>query len=395
MTTGIGARILALRTSRGLTQRDLAEPKYTAAYVSSVENGHRVPSSDALAHFAARLSIDVAELSTGRHPGEALALDIELLSMSHSPQWYSGIAASPTEPDARRAEASVVLGRLASSVDAAAAHFERAHRLLADAPPHHRAAAVAGRAWCARRQGDPGYAAYLLGALRDELHRASLPSPSALLAVHTLLALCQNDLGEDAAPAVAAALELAPAGDPAHAAELHLTVARTLASAGRTAEAASSLAAARAAALAAWLSAPIAEVRRLRGRSRLAAGDPGGALADFTAALAGLPADPDLIADLAVTYRALGSPSTATELLADVSAPTAAVHRAWTLLAPETAEDHLRAAIALLKPAGPRRDLADAVLALADLLAAAGRGPDALEALSDGLAAVDALGRPS
>ncbi|WP_238008235.1 tetratricopeptide repeat protein [Dactylosporangium sp. AC04546] len=395
MTTGIGARILALRTSRGLTQRDLAEPNYTAAYVSSVENGHRVPSSDALAHFAARLSVDVAELTTGRRPGEALELDIELLTMSHSQQWYSGIAASSTEPGERRAEASIVLGRLESAVDTAAAHFERAHRLLADAPPHHRAAAVAGRAWCARRQGDPGYAAYLLGALRDELVRAGLPAPGALLAVQTLLGLCQNDLGEDAGPAVAAALELAPAGDPARAAELHLTVARTLAATGDPTGAAAALDAARQARLADWLAGPIAEMRRLRGRSRLAAGDLGGALADLTAALAGLPGDPDLAADLAVTYRALGSPATAAALLADVPFDTAAVHRARALLDAGSAEGHLRAAIALLKPAGPRRDLADAVLALADHLTTTGRAEEALDTLAGGLAAVDALGRPS
>src|SRR4051812_49726304 len=103
MTDGIGGRILALRTGKGLTQRDLAEPNYTAAYVSSVENGHRVPSNDALAHFADRLSVDVTQLTTGRHPGDALSIEIDLLQERQPRLWYVQRAADPDEPPARRA----------------------------------------------------------------------------------------------------------------------------------------------------------------------------------------------------------------------------------------------------------------------------------------------------
>ena len=62
----VGRRVYALRTARGMTQRQLAEPRYPAAYVSSVEAGRRVPSTDALAHFAERLEVSTQELTTGR-----------------------------------------------------------------------------------------------------------------------------------------------------------------------------------------------------------------------------------------------------------------------------------------------------------------------------------------
>src|SRR5947208_4134165 len=51
-----------------MTQKDLAEPSYTAAYVSTIEAGKRIPSQDANNHFAARLGIDPDELYTGRGP---------------------------------------------------------------------------------------------------------------------------------------------------------------------------------------------------------------------------------------------------------------------------------------------------------------------------------------
>ncbi|NUS53369.1 MAG: helix-turn-helix transcriptional regulator, partial [Streptomycetaceae bacterium] len=43
-----GERIRRLRVHKGLTQRALAEPGYTAAYVSSVEAGRREPSGEAM-----------------------------------------------------------------------------------------------------------------------------------------------------------------------------------------------------------------------------------------------------------------------------------------------------------------------------------------------------------
>jgi transcriptional regulator with XRE-family HTH domain len=408
--TSIGGRILALRTGKGLTQRDLAEPNYTAAYVSSVENGHRVPSSDALAHFAARLSVDVTQLTTGRHPGDALSVEIDLLAGGQSAAWLAQRAADPSEPPTRRAAAEVLLGRRcleSGAPDDAVGHFERARRLVPATLAHLRTPAVAGLVLCARAQGDPGYAAYLLTGFRDELHRAGLPDPTSVLAVHALLALCQHDLGEDATAAASTALALAGPFDAGGVVAAHVATARTLAAESHLPEARAALAAAGSAALEAWLADEIAGAYRIRARGRLSSGDLAGALTDLTAARQHStgPAAMDALVDLAEVHRALGDPATARELLSapssgsDAPAGSAEVrraraHRVHALLSQDAgdldaAERHLRAAIAVHRRTGPRRELAQLSLDLADLLTAMRRADDALTVLADGLTAVD------
>jgi tetratricopeptide (TPR) repeat protein len=51
----VGARLRAARTRAGLTQRQLAEPRYTKAYISALENGLIKPSMAALRFLARRL----------------------------------------------------------------------------------------------------------------------------------------------------------------------------------------------------------------------------------------------------------------------------------------------------------------------------------------------------
>ncbi|HEX5824926.1 MAG TPA: helix-turn-helix domain-containing protein [Candidatus Limnocylindrales bacterium] len=60
----VGARLKAARTRAGLTQKALAEPRYTKAYISALENGLIKPSMAALRFLARRL---------GTVPGEFLA----------------------------------------------------------------------------------------------------------------------------------------------------------------------------------------------------------------------------------------------------------------------------------------------------------------------------------
>ncbi len=62
----LSTRMRKLRTARGMTQRELAEPKYSHAYVSTIEAGRRKPSREALEFFAERLAVDVEELATGK-----------------------------------------------------------------------------------------------------------------------------------------------------------------------------------------------------------------------------------------------------------------------------------------------------------------------------------------
>jgi len=51
----VGARLKAARTHAGLTQRELAEPRYTKAYISALENGLIKPSMAALRFLARKL----------------------------------------------------------------------------------------------------------------------------------------------------------------------------------------------------------------------------------------------------------------------------------------------------------------------------------------------------
>ncbi|SHH09996.1 helix-turn-helix domain-containing protein [Streptoalloteichus hindustanus] len=64
---GFGERLRALRLRRGLAQKDLAGPGVSTSYVSRLESGERAPSPQVVAHLAATLGVEPAEL-VGRAP---------------------------------------------------------------------------------------------------------------------------------------------------------------------------------------------------------------------------------------------------------------------------------------------------------------------------------------
>jgi transcriptional regulator with XRE-family HTH domain len=64
-----GKRIKALRLERGLSQRDLAGPGLSYAYISRIEAGERTPSLSALIELADRLGTSGLYLATGRTSG--------------------------------------------------------------------------------------------------------------------------------------------------------------------------------------------------------------------------------------------------------------------------------------------------------------------------------------
>ena len=65
MTADVGARIRSLRTARGQTQAQLAEPQYTKAYISMLESGRTRASMKALEHIAGRLGVQPSDLLGG------------------------------------------------------------------------------------------------------------------------------------------------------------------------------------------------------------------------------------------------------------------------------------------------------------------------------------------
>src|SRR3954465_11324422 len=61
----IGQRLKRLRLDRGMSQRELASPGVSYAYISRIEAGTRQPSVKALRKLAAKLGVTAAYLETG------------------------------------------------------------------------------------------------------------------------------------------------------------------------------------------------------------------------------------------------------------------------------------------------------------------------------------------
>ncbi len=65
MASDVGARIRSLRTAKGLTQAQVAEPLYTKAYISMLESGRTRASMKALEHIAGVLGVKPSDLLGG------------------------------------------------------------------------------------------------------------------------------------------------------------------------------------------------------------------------------------------------------------------------------------------------------------------------------------------
>jgi tetratricopeptide (TPR) repeat protein len=86
----IGTKLRAARTQAGLTQAQLAEGRYTKAYVSALENGLVKPSMAALNFFTERLQIPIERLISDReHAWTRLEADLRLAAG----EWESAVDA--------------------------------------------------------------------------------------------------------------------------------------------------------------------------------------------------------------------------------------------------------------------------------------------------------------
>jgi tetratricopeptide (TPR) repeat protein len=152
-----GARLRAARTAAGLSQRQLAFPGCTAAYISRIEAGARTPSYQILREFSKRLGVSADYLATG-HEAEPAAADplfdaelaLRLGDAQAAGEIYEQVAASGESPVAV-ARARVGLGRLAAergetgkAIELLAAALESGRLPLSDASA---AANALGRAY--------------------------------------------------------------------------------------------------------------------------------------------------------------------------------------------------------------------------------------------------------
>ncbi|MEV0689307.1 helix-turn-helix domain-containing protein [Streptomyces sp. NPDC050388] len=418
----IGRRVQRLRMQRGLTQKQLAEPVYTPAYVSTLEAGRVRPSDDALRHLADRLGVTFDELATGRSARLVTELRFRLTEAQRSlalgeaataVRQYSGLLAEAEAQDLAEEQAAALLGLgecalEAGELEPGREYFERAEKRLADAPLPARVPALRGRAVAHYLAGELRYAVYLLESTLDELNRAGLHDPDALLLLYASAIGPYMDMGAHARAAQAAelALTLAPqAGDPALVARMHRSVARTLLAEGRIAEADASLAKAAELYRGLHLRTELANCHWMRGYVYAQNGELELAERELRQALEMLSAtravlySSQVTVELADVLHRRGSSQEAAALLRDVlgglspergAVHAAAAHRLLGIIAedvrdPEQAEEHYVRAMSLLERAGAVGDLADLCRLLGDLLRRTGRVEAALDAYRTGL----------
>lgn len=255
---GVGERVRRLRIEKGLTQAQLGDP-YSAAFVSQIETGRRVPSLDKLTLFAKRLGVSVQELATGVAP--AVEPEAVLRLQDGWRCLYLG-----RYPDARRsfrlahqaaerlnnttlhARAVVGLGRCAEyegqTSDAMESYVQARDLFRENAPLPAAVEAVAGMARCHQMRGATRLALHVLESYLLELELGELQDPSALMRVFASLVWPYTELGlyEKAHDAATHALKLQEAvNSPEEIAAMHLNTARALLNSGRSDDALESL----------------------------------------------------------------------------------------------------------------------------------------------------------
>lgn len=208
----LGERVRRLRLAGGLTQAGLAEPEYTAAYVSTIEAGKRQPSRTALEFFARRLNVATEELLTGKSP----ALKSQLLAdcVEARKVLASGIQGAARGAlkvfrritrDARGEDLPSILAksRLGEALATEAQNQgDEALQIYADLEHELqqesvvlRVDAIVGRARLLQTRGDVAHAAFVLEKALAELEAEGLEDPSSLVRLHTSLVAAYFDKG--------------------------------------------------------------------------------------------------------------------------------------------------------------------------------------------------------
>src|SRR2546428_2711316 len=239
----IGPRLRRIRLERGLTQKELAAPGYTHAYVSMIEAGRRNPSRGALEHLAQRLGVDVEELTIGRPTdlGEKLRVRLQearaALSnglLDHAEKEFKLVSRLAKRYGLLRLAANAEEGRglrleRLGAPELAMDCFQQAERLLLEEPPAARAEAVAGKARCLEPLGDVRYAINILEALLEGVAHQEVRDPDALVRLHSSLLDAYLDAGiySRAAESAAELHRLAPRlTNPLPVSQMHMYVAR-------------------------------------------------------------------------------------------------------------------------------------------------------------------------
>lgn len=205
----IGQRLKRLRLERGLSQRELAAPGVSYAYISRIEAGTRQPSVKALRRLAAKLGVSADYLETGSGIGQAGDRELRLADLELAVRLQGDEAAE--EPLAALAEEAAAAGdheialrarfALASLAQGRGDH-RRAVELLEAAVEEHEPSPLAwvevydelGRAYAA--SGRPDRAVELFERCLQAARNAEQPNPPAEARYATLLSYALSDAGD-------------------------------------------------------------------------------------------------------------------------------------------------------------------------------------------------------
>jgi len=209
MTETVGERLRRLRVAQGLSQRELAAPGVSYAYISRIEAGARRPSVKALRKLAAKLGVSPDYLETGSHLSSAEERDLRLtdlelrLRLDDEAAPFADVEALLTESlaagdalAAARARIMLGLGAARRGDNAAAiANLEDAiasgHADPTVRPDVH---ATLGRAYA--DAGDPRKAAELFERGLEETTHDAPEDFTAQVRYATYLSYALTDLGE-------------------------------------------------------------------------------------------------------------------------------------------------------------------------------------------------------
>jgi tetratricopeptide (TPR) repeat protein len=175
----VGRRLRNAREAAGLTQRELSFEGCTAAYVSRIEAGARVPSLQILREFGKRLGVSADYLATGNADGTDLSSELleaevalRLGDEQRATELYEAARDGADSP-AAVARAQLGLGRLAAGRGDIARAADLLQRALdsgeLDSGDASAAANALGRIYTAQNRFDDAFA--LFERFLDAAHR--------------------------------------------------------------------------------------------------------------------------------------------------------------------------------------------------------------------------------
>ena len=404
-TGGLAERLRQLRTERGLTQQQVAEPAYSTAYISTIETGRRTPSRTALRHFATKLGVTAEELETGLpasfEPEAVLQLQEGWRALYQGDYTRASKLFASVEKDGRRVghqvvQARALIGRARCTerqgqTEDALGLFQKALELFsAHAPRPAAVEAIAGIARCHQMAGDARLASHVLESFLLDLEGKDLVDPAAVMRTYASLVWPYMELGlhNEANDAALKALKLQARVDaPEEVAGMHLNVARALLNMGRPKDALDSLNKAEEMYRDLNWGTEIARARHNRGMVHMTNGDLEAAREDLRVALERfrdvryVKSEALVLSEVARLERLLGDTEAsvdgarrAVELLSEMEAvpELALAHRELALALRDSkhdeAEIHFRKAIDLYRECGEMLHAADTHRLLGNLL---------------------------